>query len=326
MKTRFGALIFIFLLPFQARAESVRALIAGIHTVSITESDGITVPLSYVSSSLILLEGDARFFRGIQLELTAPQGFLAHRGSLAAALYGDLNRVPAIGVADLECRRLGFDPLPAKIQTIYQVPLKAEHGLRTSPYATVLTETLDPSSFPLLFRLMPVIKGISDDLENMVFNLSVKPILSDEGALKLSFRYPYNLPDKPLTVLIDDQVVENPKEERLLKEGEHHLVILSEDYRNQSSRFVVERAKILDLAVELLDPTPLLIFEYPENARVYLNNVFIPNTKTPTPVEPGVHEVRFQVSDYTITRPLTVLKGKTYRVALSVDVNISETE
>ena len=331
MKTCRGArllafTVFTILVSFPLRGESVRALVVGIQKVSLDNPEGTTIPFSYVSSSLIQLEGDTRFIRGIQLELTAPQSYLNYRGSLAAALYGELNQAPDVGVADLECRRLGFDPLPAKIQTIYQIPLKQDHGLRTTPYATVLTGVLNHSSFPLLFRLMPVIKGISDELERMIFNLNVKPIMSDEGALRLNFRYPNNLQGRPLSVLIDDRVIDNPKEERLLKEGEHHLVILSEDYRNLSRVFVVERAKTLELTVELQDTTPLVIFEYPENARVYLDNVYLPNPRNPQPVEPGVHEVRFQVSDYTIIRPITVQKGKTYRVALAVDVNISESE
>jgi len=326
MKIQALTLIFLFLISFPTQGESLRALIAGINKISLSEPDGLTVPLSYVSSSVIQVEGDTRFFRGIQLELTSPQNYLPYRGSLAAILYGELDRIPGPGIEDLECRRLGYDPLPAKIQTIYQIPLKDGHSLRTSPYVTVLTGVLELSSFPLLFRLMPVIKGISEEMENMVFNLNVKPILSDEGLLRINFRYPENLPDKPMTVLINDEIIENPAEERFLKEGEHHLVILSENYRNQSSRFVVERAKILDLTVELQDPTPLLVFEYPERTRVYLNNVLLPNPQIPQPVEPGVHEVRFQVSDYTIIRPVTVQKGKTYRIALSVDVNISESE
>jgi hypothetical protein len=86
----------------------------------------------------------------------------------------------------------------------------------------------------------------------------------------------------------------------------------------------VERAKILDVSVELQDPTPLILFEYPEGARIFLDNVPVSNPQSPRAVEPGVHEVRFQVSDYSIIRPITVQKGKTYKIALSVDVNISE--
>ena len=326
MKLKALALVFFLLIIIRAWGEPVRAMIDGIHTVSLNNLDGMSVPLSYVSSSLIMLEGETRFFRGIELELTAPQNFIPYSGSLAAAVYSDLNTVPGKGIVDLECRRVGFDPLPAKILTIYQIPLKADHGFRTSPYATVLTGTLGAASFPMLFRLMPVIKGIGYEVEQMVFNLNVKPILSEEGALRINFRYPENLPGKPFIVLINDEVITNPQDERLLKEGEHHLVILSDDYRNHSSRFYIERAKVLDLTLELLDTTPLLVFEYPENARVFLDNVLLPDPKTPWPVEPGVHELRYQISDYTIIRSLTVQRGKTYRIALSVDINISESE
>jgi hypothetical protein len=321
----FIALLLLYFPGFSLKAESLRAFIAGVHEVSLNNLEGTTVSLSYTGSALILLEGDTRFFRGIQLELTAPQGWLAYRGSLASVIYGNLNKSPGIGVADLEGQQLSLEPLPNKIQNIFQIPLRQGHGLKNSPYAGVLAEIVTPSSFPLLFRLMPVIKGISEEIENMTFNLLVKPILSDEGAVKINFRFPEQLPGKAFTVLIDDMVIEKPGEERLLKEGEHNLVVLSEDYRNQSRRFIVERARVLDLLVELQDPTPLIFFEYPEGAGIYLDNTLVSNPKSLQPVEPGFHEIRFQIGDYSIIRPIAVQKGKTYKIALSVDMDILET-
>jgi hypothetical protein len=317
--------VLLWFSSFYVKAEPLRVLVAGVHEVSLDNLEGITVPLSYTSSALILLEGDTRFFRGIQLELTAPQGWLAYKGSLAAIIYGNLNKTPEPGVADLEGRQLSFEPLPNKIQSIFQIPLRKDHGLKNSPYATIPAGVVPPPSFPLIFRLMPVIKGISEELENMTFNFLVKPILSDEGAVKISFRFPEQLPGKAFTALIDDTVIEKPGEEMFLKEGEHDLVVLSEDYRNQSRRFLVERAKVLDLTVELQDPTPLVYFEYPEGARIFLDNTLLANPQSLQPVEPGLHEVRFQISDYSVIRPITVQKGKTYKIALSVDVDISET-
>ena len=318
--------IFIFLINFQSHGESFRALVEGVHRVSLTIPDGITVPLSYVSSSLIKIEGDTRFFRGIRLELTSPQGFLTHRGFLSAALYSDLNHVPGIGISALDGRRLILEPIPARIQTVYEIPLREGHGLRTSPFATVLSEIVEFSSFPLLFRLVPTGNEIPGAVERMVFNLNVRPILSNEGAVRINFRYPGNLQGRPYTVLLNGNVIANPKEEQLLPEGEYNLVILSEDYRNHSSRFVVERAKALDLTIELQDSTPFLIFEAPENARIFLNNELIPDPRVLRPVEPGVHEVRFQVGDFSITRPLNAQRGRTYRVAMSLEVVITESE
>jgi hypothetical protein len=316
----------LLLLSPPAEAESVRVLLAGSAVVSPDAPGGSSVSLAYNESALITLDQDTRFFKGIELEFTVPQGYLPHRGSLAIVLYADLNQSPPMGIVDIEGRQISFEPLPNKIQTVYQIPLRAGHGLRTSPYAAVLTGVVAPGSFPVLFRIQPVIKGLSDQIEAMRFTLNVKPIFGDEGAVRILFRYPENLRDKPFTLLIDDVVVETPLEERFLKEGEHHLVILSNDYRNESRLFVVERAKVLELAIALQDPAPLIIFEAPETALIYLDNQLINPDPAPRPVEPGHHEVKFQLSDYSIVKPLMVQKGKTYRVALSVDLQISETD
>jgi hypothetical protein len=326
VKIRQSIIAFLFFLSMQAQAESLRVLVAGNLEISLDKPAATAVPLGYNGSAVLSLTGDTRFFRGIELELSAPRAWLANQGSLAAAIYADLDKAPPKGVADINGSRILFEPIPNKLQTVYQIPLRPNHGLRTTPYATVLSAVIPPESYPLLFRIMPVIKGLSEELENMVFQLSVKPILSDEGAVNLSFRYPEQLPGKPFTVLIDDAVIEKPAGERLFKEGEHHLVILSDDYRNENRRFLVERARTLDLTIALQDPTPLLIFEAPENARIFLDNVPVRNGPEPYPVEPGSHEVRFLVGDYTTIQILNVQRGKTYQVALTVEVNVSESE
>jgi hypothetical protein len=323
-------IVCLFILPFPAGAEPFRTLIAGSLEVSANSPDGAALNLNYNNSALIQLGGGARFLRGIELELSAPQLWLSHRGSLAMEVYAELARsssregAPSPGVNDLEGQRIAFDPLPNRITIVYQIPVRQSHGLRTTPYAIVPAGITLPSSFPILFRLMPIIKGMSDELEKMEFILTARPILGDEGALRLVPRYPEQLRGRPFTVLIDDVVVENIAEERLLKEGEHHLVVLSEDYRNESRRFMVERAKRLDLIIDLQDPTPLLIFEAPENARISLNNSPVSRDGSPTPVNPGVHEVKFEVGNYTLTKTITVERGKTYRIALTVGIDIEE--
>jgi hypothetical protein len=306
-------------------AEPLRILVAGSLEVSRDKGPETSILLAYNNSALITLGKESRFFRGVELELSAPQRWIPYQGSLAVAAYTELDQVPGAGTADINGKRLLNEPLPAKLQTIYQIPLRAGHNLRSSPYTAVLP-LIPPESFPIVFRIMPIVKGLTGELETMQFRLSAKPILGDEGAVRISFRYPEQLTGKPFTALIDDKVVENPGEEQFLKEGEHHLMILSDDYRNESRRFVIERAKVLDLSIELQDPTPLIIFEAPEDARIFLDDLPVALGFGPVPVEPGPHEVRFQVSDYAVIRQITVQRGKTYRVALEVDVNISEFE
>jgi hypothetical protein len=325
-KQIFVWLIYLSIFAIPATAESFRALLEGTMELSADSPEGSSINLAYNGSALISLGRGTRFLRGIELELSAPQVWLSQRGSLAMLIYAELDRTPSPGTNELEGRRIAFDSLPNKIKIIYQIPIRRSHGLRTTPYVTVPADTTLPASFPILFKLMPIVKGLSEEVESMRFVLSARPILADEGAVRFNFRYPEQLRDKPFIVLIDDVMVNNPTEEQLLREGEHHLVVLSEDYRNENRRFLVERAKRLDIAINLQDPTPLIIFEAPGNARIFLDNHPVVRENGPIPVEPGVHEAKFQVGDYTLTKNITIQRGKTYRVALAVGIDIEENE
>jgi len=247
----------LFAVPLPA--EAFRTMLTGVLEVSAENPAGSSLSIPYNGAALIRLGSGARFIRGVEIEVSAPQSWLMHRGSLAMLAYADLDRIPVPGVNDIEGRRIAYDPLPGRIRTVYQIPVRAGHGLRSGPYATVPSGIVPPSSFPIVFRLMPIIKGLSDDLENIRFTLNVKPILSNEGAVRLIPRYPDQLRDRPFIVLINDIVVENITEEQILREGSHHLVVLSEDYRNISRRFVVERAKVWILPL-ICRIQPLLSF------------------------------------------------------------------
>jgi hypothetical protein len=306
-------------------AEDLRVPSPGV--LELSQGEHIPVSIPYNGAVLIFLGEDRRFFQGVELELIAPPEWLSCQGSLAVSAYADLNPPPdpLSAVVDITGQRFLYDPLPGKLRTAYQIPFHEGHGMRSTPYVMVPAAHVPPASFPILFRLDPLIREISRDLERMIFQVLVKPVLGDEGAVRIKFRYPEQLPDRPFTLLIDDRVVELSAE-FLLKEGEHRLLVLSDDYRDENRLFWVERARILDLDIELQDPTPLLFFEAPKQANIFLDGREIGENRGPVPVEPGIHEVHFQLSDYGITRNLQILRGKTYRIAVTVDMDVSESE
>jgi hypothetical protein len=315
--------IFLLFSFSNLQAESFRTVVEGIVEVSTGPADS-PVPIGINSAVIINLGADARFLKGVEIEISAPQNWLPYRNSLVMIMYNKINPQTANGITDIDGSRIAFEPLPSRLRIIYHIPIRQQHGLRTTTSVTVPTGIIQSASFPIMFRLMQVTKGLPDDFENMTFSFTAKPILSDEGAVRIIHRYPAQLRNRPFTVLIDDNVIPNISEQILLREGEHHLVILSEDYRNESRRFVIERAKVIDLTIELQDPTPIIIFEAPQNAQIYLNNNLIPRNRESVTIEPGQHEVKFHVGDYTITRTLNVQRGKTYRVSLAVDLTIQE--
>ncbi|MCL2410329.1 MAG: hypothetical protein FWC97_01675 [Treponema sp.] len=321
-----GKLLIIFLIfPIQILyAESFRTQVDGSILVTTERAVEERTSIGVNSAVLINLGSDARFLRGIELEITAPQNWLQYRGALAMSVFSQISPQTASGITDFTGRRMASELMPARLRIIYHIPLRTAHGLRTTTTVTVPTAVIPSENFPIVFRLTPIDKGLPRTFEQMRFNFTARPILSDEGAVRIVTRFPPQLTDRPFTVLINDNVITNLSTEIILREGEHHLVVLSDYYRNESRRFVVERARVVDLVIELQDPTPIIIFEGPQNASIFLNNTLVSDARQPIMVEPGTHEIRFQIGDYTIIRTLNVQRGRTYRVALDIDINIHE--
>ncbi|MDR0668587.1 MAG: hypothetical protein LBF95_00775 [Treponema sp.] len=299
-----------------SHAEEPRAEVLGMVPLEIARGVQSRVSIPHNGAALVSAGEDWRFFRGLELECAAPAEWLSYPDSLALSVDTDL--------AGTDGRRFFYEVLPGKLRTVYRIPLREAHGMESTPYARVLPGYVPPASFPILIRLVPL-NGTGNELEKMNFEISIRPILGDEGAVRIGFRYPEHLPDRPFSVLIDDRAVETPVD-LLLKAGEHRLLVLSDDYRNENRLFLVERGRVLDLDIALEDPTPLLFFEAPEQAVIFLDNRALEGTRGPVPVEPGFHEVRFQVSDYSIAKTIQVQRGKTYRVAITVDVDVAESE
>jgi len=319
-------LTILLLIPGMAlNAEAFRTIVEAAPEVTPERPAENAVSMGINSSIIVNLGAEARFLRGIELEITAPQAWLRYRGALVMMLYNNITPQTASGISDMVGTRIAFEPLPSRLRIIYQIPIRAQHGLRTTTTVTVPSAVAQPATFPIMFRLVQVGKGLPDDFENLRFSVIARPILSDEGAVRLVVRYPSNLRNRPFTVLINDNVISNISEQIMLREGEHNLVVLSDDYRNISRRFIVERGKIIDLVIELHDPAPVIILEAPQNAVIYLNNNII-RSREPFTIEPGTHEVRFQVGDYTVVRTINVQRGRTYRVAMAVDVTVNEEE
>ncbi|HPC70673.1 MAG TPA: hypothetical protein PLB48_02600 [Treponema sp.] len=324
MKLRLYAALCLLSILSPLGAETFRTTLKGSVEISPLKPEGKSLTLTYIDAVLVTLSPESAFLRGIEVELKVPQVYLKYRSSVGMSLYNGLKEIQKPGVVDFQLERLAFEIIPAKLQAVYHIPLRQGHGLKTSPYVTVPTGIVQPQTFPLLIRLMPLIKGLSEEVETMEFGLTIRPIIADEGALKLHIRTPDSKKDKPFTVLIDDTVIQDFSKEQILKSGEHHLSIISEDYRSESRTFIIERARTLDVSIDLRDTTPILQFEAPDNTKVYLDDDLINNLRQLKTVEPGVHTVRFQVGDYSVVKQLTIEKGKTYKVVLTVDVSVNE--
>lgn len=304
-------------------AETFRVRSMSLVTLDSQKPEAQIVPLGYNDAIGILFPASPVFLKGVEIEVKIPQGILSYRNSMAYGLYHRIKPAPSPTAIDYQGDELTFQPLPSRLSFVLQIPFMNAHGLKSGPYATVLSTVYDAKKGPLLFRLLPIMKGLPEDIETMQFQVRVKPILTEEGGFRLSLAWPGNQV-RPVSVRIDESLVENPGELVLLAPGSHHLSVVSDEFRNEVRVFTVESARITELTVALQNTAPRLFLVAPENAVIQVDGKPVENPKNPYVLEPGEHAILFKIGDYELVRQITAEKGRDYTISMVIDINVTE--
>jgi hypothetical protein len=323
IRSALAVILFSGTLAFSG-AESFRVSSLSLVSLDSQNPDAQAVDLQYNDAIGILFPRDVTFLKGLEIEIKIPRDIIVYQNSMAWGLYRQVLPVPSENVIDYQAEQITLKALPSRLSFVLQIPLKKNSNLKSGPYSTVLSSVYDATRGPLLFRLLPIMKGLPDNIETMAFSVKIRPLLTDEGGFRLKLAYPQE-PAKPVSVRIDEVLVSDPATMIVLSPGVHHLSIVSDDYRNEVRMFTVESAKVTDLAVLMQATTPRLYLAAPENTHIFLDGEPVGNTREGKEITPGDHTVRFLVGDYELTIQITVEKGHDYTVSMAIDINVTET-
>lgn len=316
---------FLSAAPHSARAEAVRGpTVAVLDVTGDPESPSVT---DFRVEQLVGIRasGANEFWRGIELEIAIPEALRQYRNSFALYLYQSVSPEPEEGRRSYNATRIAFSALPAIPVLSVRIPLSPEHGLRAQA-DTVLVESVVPSSeFPLLFTVLPVMKGIPRSVAQADLRLTARPVYSEQGGLRLDVALPPGVEDSEVQVQVDGRSVDYPAELYVLAPGMHELTVKAEGVQGESLAFGIDQGGITELSVSLEQPSPGVIIEAPELVEVYLDGE---RRRSPVgrliPLEPGQHTVVVVLGDYRLSRKFTVQPGKNYKISLLLDILVAE--
>jgi hypothetical protein len=321
LKRFFFCLVLVFSVGFQSTAESFRIH----HLFPVTFSDNNiteqTVTTGINDSIAIFIPSDLTYLEGIEIKMQIPESVAEWRDSIACSLYEKITPVPDESKIDYTGTRTFVATLPVRVSWTFQIPLKKNNTLKTSPYAEKLNILPDVSQKMIFVRLQPAMKGIPEEMQNAELKISIKPLLVSKGRLRIMTKAPEN---KPYTVFVDQQQVTLEKTGIIIDTGIHNVTIVSDFYRNETRTVRVDQAKTTDLLIVLKSIEPTLLITAPDNTTVFIDDEPCTKIGSEFTISEGDHKIKFLIGDYEIIRNLTVQKGKSYTAALSVDLNISE--
>jgi hypothetical protein len=318
------ALLFVTpVIPLEA--EGVRTVVVSVVQLSADRPEGESVSLGYADAVAVAVVASP-FIQGIEIDIRIPKPMQSTQGAFAWALYRALNPVPSVDRVAYDGDCVIMQTFPARAGLVLQIPISSGNSLRTGPYATVLPVVLEASDLPMLFKLSSISKGMSFEQEKAKYIVKIRPIFIDEGALRLTLLHPDDVsgPLAPV-VYIDEKKIDSWHDLVFLKKGTHILHVAADDIRDETRTFAIEAGKTFSLEVQLQGIKPILTFEAPANAVIHMDDALVDRPSSARlVVEPGDHTVVCRIGDYTITRKFAAVRGKSYRVIFSVDVEIQE--
>ena len=309
---------------FALYAENFR--VAKTHVILIPQNySEVSANLGIFDALAIKLPEDKTFVTGLELTMKVPQIMTTWRDSVAYTFYDGLSPLPTENTIDYTGSRTSISTISGKIVNTIYIPLNEKFSIKNNPYAKILEEKISAKNGIIFLRYMLAMKGAPEELENARIQITAKPVLSSEGYFSLEVSKPEGK-NENFSIYIDDTFIPSIPKKMLLKEGEHHLRVTGETFRNEVRTFIVEQAKITSLKVALRGIEPEVKILSPENASIYFDGEELASPKEPFAVTQGPHTVKFAIGDYEITKTFDAINGRSYSVNLNIDASVTEEE
>lgn len=305
-----------------AGAQALRTSVSAVISVSSASPEGVSVPLRYNQAVGITLTHDTVFIQGLEFELRIPKAMQGAEASIAWSLYSSVSPTPSVDKVEYVGELIATQPLPARVAMSLILPISERHALKGSPFAGLVPMIVGPERFPVFFKLTPIGKGLLSSMEAAEFRLTVRPVLRDEGGLRISLAFPEGS-DPAAVVFVDDKRIEDHKGLIIARKGPRVIRVVAEGFREEVVTVPVEAGRIIPLELTMIPNLPRFAFEAPAGTIILLDGQAVPASEMGgLAVEPGEHTLFFRIGDYSMTRKILALRGKTYRLVLSVELDV----
>lgn len=300
--------------------------VSKLHLTSVEQAAAseANVRLGINDSVAIQLPIDTEYIEGLELKFSIPEAVAYWMDSVACSVYTNIKPNPKPSQIDYNGQRVFVRTLPNKLSWVLQIPLKEDNSIKSNNYTQKMDTVYNATNNIVFVRLQPVMKGVPEETLNAIIPITIKPILNDKGKLKLSLKSPENTLE-PCSVFIDDEMISLPANgEILLPTGIHNISIISEAYRNEVRTVRIEQASETAVDVEMKSIEPTLFITAPEGTFVSLDEKKCNNFGEEFVIEEGEHQLKFTIGNYEMVRTINAIKGKTYKVTFSLDLQIIE--
>ncbi|QTQ14238.1 hypothetical protein HRQ91_07125 [Treponema parvum] len=268
---------------------------------------------------------DMTYLQGLYIDIKIPSMAAVWQDSMAWSLFDKLSPSPSENGIDYSGKSIASGLLPQRLSWSVSIPLTEKNTIKDNPYSAKMGFIPDTKSGFIFLRLQQVMKGTPDEFDNLIFEITVKPILINKGKLELEIVNPNGGKEiSAYSLFLDEKPFEFTIGENFLDPGNHTLSLISEFYRNEVRTVHVEQAKTTQMQIRLRSIEPTAILNAPGNAAVFFDGDRMESGVKEFVISEGEHTVNFVLGNYEVVKKFTAIKGQSYSISLNIEAVISE--
>ncbi len=271
---------------------------------------------------------------GMELEIDIPGSLQDYQNSFALMIYKSVTPEPGMDVKSYNGIRVYMRLLTTRESMYLRIPFNTHHTVSGDALTQLLPVAVTPDDFPLLFTILPVVKGIPDMVYSQNFTIQASPLWRNEGLVSVSITNLSGSPEETILITIDGNEV-SQNEKIALETGIHKIIVSSTHAPLVEKTVVVEPGEEIDIPVTLDYRPPELTIKTLDGAQIFLdgneilsddNGIEVDNSILTLEVEPGDHIITSILGDYELSRSFTIRPGGRVRIELLFEIKIAEYE
>ena len=285
-----------------------------------------SVKMNINDALVVFIPEERPYMNGIEIKISIPEKVAITRNSCQLELYDSVKPAPSSDQIDYSGNKIFQGIIPGKFTWIVQIPFTAESKkIRTHQYTTKIDSIPDLKNNYLFIRLNQLLPKSDETLSDAEFMMTVSPVFANNGSLSLSILADGQKINR-CSILIDDVPynLESCINGITLSSGLHTVAVISEQYRTEVRTVRIEQTRLTNLTIILKSIEPTLIVTAPNNVSVFIDGNQCNSTGKEFFITEGDHNLKFKIGNYELMRTINVVKGKTYKVELTFDVQITE--
>lgn len=314
--------VFIFLISLSLIAENISGPFVG----SLGLSESMNTKVNFKPEEIISIHNDTElpFLSGVELEIVLPASFLEYRNSFGLYFYKQITPTPSEETVMYQGKQVFMRFLPMQKSVFIQIPLIEEHSLVQDAITIVFPSLIPDSDYPLLFTLLPIMKGIPDKAMGTDLTMQIKPIYEAKGKLLIYFENYQNRAEEGVNVKINEKEYPFERETAItLESGLHKLLIDNSLLGSYETTVAIEPGKTTEITHVFEYIAPILNVNIPEEAEFWLDGelILLPEDKM-LQISAGSHQIQMYWMDMVLEKNFTAVMGEKLEISFSAELKM----